>query len=861
MMKVKLTQIEPIDYQKNLRVEFKDWMDRMKVTQVELSKGLKIGRGDIGKFMKGEKSSITINRPKLISLWNSITDEDKINKLKSESAKENRRNLRNNTINYLFEKAGYKIETNDINCQMPFSENLSTSHSIDRINFRLSNQSLKNSDILQIEEMIINQLAQIQLKIEDKDNSIEIDRAKKWLEEKYTITNNYWREVESTLKRYKDLGRKEFKKAEVIELFQSIVENQRLRNSDHQNIRVIHCEMRTINSVYKRLEENNYPKESLNVLEDILKAGNSAEKALRGLKDEKSPFTPINEVKLTCKLGNGENRKSITWFYRSCSSTMDNMISAIQQGMGHDLDLKDLSSHVLTEGSDSMVRVSAILKDKEDYFYSGRWVDIDTILSFAQAIIIAVEYWIKDRINTRKIAENICQSFSNILEEVDLLTQKTYEYGLSSKNNNREFKDGRIIDKNRDVKTTIHEFEKWISEIDKILPTIMTNGATAPYSHYIKILRKNKLQSKLAQSRFYHVVGEVTKAGEIIKQIEDDIIKEPKQSRFDATNILLESEFMMQKFYTSDKEFFDEDFRDRKLKRIEGDIREYLNNGKGVNLLTDSFYRSLAELYGNMGRFDFYNCDNRNYNKDRLEKALEFSKRAAYFAMKTDDEKRASHWLARCARILCRLNRDKHSSSYIAASERILLRSTTLQHQYQERSEALMLEVNIANGEQQLLRNKHKDSIGYFVDAIQGAIHLRVPRILAGSLYGIYRACNSEGVNISEFFKTDDIITSKRKQKIISSYNQLLKEVKDYQNSPIIDQLRDNSNYQITELFYESIVILKEVSENTVNDEFLNEFRNQAVKIWNSWVVSSNDKEHFIARHMDENTFLAVIKS
>ena len=348
-----------VTYLEDLRKEFIDWKKRMKVTDTELGKGLNISRGTIGKFIKGEEATLNIKRHKIESLFNHVTSEDAIKKIKNGDAQTNRKELRAKTVYYLLKKAGFSEKEERAKLPISSEEDLSLSQRFEKIRFRLSNQSLTNSDVWQIEEMVINQLAQIHSRIENRDDFIKLDRVNEWLQNQYVYAEDYWREVESTLKRYKDLGREKFNKSEVLELFQSIAENQMSRISDIQNIRVIRCEMRTINSVYTRLEN----KQHGSVLEEISIAGTSAEKVLRGLKEEKSPFTPLNEVKLTCMLGNGGNRKSITWFYRSCSSTMDNMISAIQEGTGHNLKLKDLSSHVLAEGSDSMVRVSAILKN------------------------------------------------------------------------------------------------------------------------------------------------------------------------------------------------------------------------------------------------------------------------------------------------------------------------------------------------------------------------------------------------------------------------------------------------------------------------------------------------------------------
>jgi hypothetical protein len=891
------TNQDPTDDFANLRAELARWKTELRSSDGEIGKALGLSRQFINQFMrwnnnksedKTAKQTLPISRQKLISLWEYVTSEAQIRKTKTETAKENRRKLRVQTAHNLLEISGFL----GLNRQSVVGNDLSKLEKFDRIIFRLSNKTLTSSDIWKIEETVINQLAQLtstsQEEDKKKDSKKNLDDIKKWLEARYDNIDAPWRAVESTLQKYQDSGRKEFKESEILELFQNVSENQRVREDSFPNIRVTHCEIKTINSIHARLSDLKRYKESP-VLEEILREGISIERILRGMKHEnkeqKLSFNFINEIKLTCRLGN--NKEEITWFYRSCSSTIDNIISAIKQGIGHDLELKDLSSHVLAEGSDSIVRVSAILNNDEGDCYTGRWVDIDTILSFAQAIIIAAENWTKYKITTveeRKVHEEICYEFAGILNEVDMLMAKTYEYGLSY------LKESSVKDvvNNTDEDTTIQQFEKQIEKIDRILDNLeIGNYQSTIYSDHISVLREIKYQVQLAESRFYHVVGDVVKAGIVIRDIEEKRRNDLRENFFDISNILSRSAYMTQKFYTSDADFFDDKLWIEDLKRIEIDIRKYLTRGKGVKSLTDSLYRALAELYGNVGRFEFYDCEPYKSQVPRLENALKLSKRAVYFAMKTDDEKRVSHWLARCGRILCRLNKSLEASAYLDASERILTRSTISQYQYKERTEALMLEVNIAKGERCLLDDESEKSIGYFVDAFLGAIYLRFARIVAGSLYGMYRASQSTDVDISKVLKklislnnknkkisSEEEITDdqRRGSKLIKSYKSLqeiineMSEEDKKESSKEIKNMAVKANCQSIELFYDSVEILKRAIDNedmSGNQNLPSQLKKQAISIWDSWVITSEgdlDPQHSISTHMHNGTFLGVIK-
>jgi hypothetical protein len=780
------TTQESSQHWENLRSELKDWKKRMKVSEAEMALGLRISRQATNRFINGSNPTLPIYRNNLIWLWEYITSKDNIEKLTNEDAKVNRRKLLDDTANDILEKSGFL----GIKRQLIITENISTSEKFHRLIFRLGNKSLSGRDIWNIEELVINQLAQSQSSSEEEKPFDKIHEIKKWLIERHENVDTYWIHVESTLKRYKRLGKKNFTKIEILELFQSIAENKVLRKNKDENIRVIRYETRTFNSVYRRLLHPNSEecKEGISiVLDDILKEGILTENLLRDLGEEHVLFNPINEVRLHCKIGGFDDERCL--FYRSCSSSTGNMISAIQENMGHDLELKDLSSHILAEGSDSIVRVSAILKSGQ-LFYTGRWVDIDIILSFAQAIVIASEDWVKDKITDKKIYYDVCMKFAEISEKIDTLIQKTYEYGL--------------VYTSSDENKIVHPIEilkQYIQDIDDILGKYF-ESKSGSYDRHVRLLNINKRQAQLAKSRYYHVVGNLKKARNILAkikvQIADEMGKNEGGDLFDPSIILFEVEKMIFNFYTSEGEFFDGKLWHSKLEVLELEIKKYLRGKKGVSLLTDSLYRSLSELYGNVSRFEFYNCDDKAYNIERLKLALKYSQRAAYFAMKTDDEKRASHWLARCGRILCRLDSSNEAKNYIDAAEEILQRSITSAHQYKKRSEALKLEINIAKGEWLLLGKNSKKAIEFFVAALEGAIYLQFARIMAGSLYGLYRASE------------DDI-------------------------TPIIDELK---------LFVERI-----------NKE-------EAKSIWNNWAkLAGNDKLHFIAKHMEEDTFLSVIKN
>lgn len=834
---IKLENIthESSQHWENLRSELKNWKKRMKVSEAEVAKGLRISRQATNRFINESNPTLPIYRNNLIWLWEYVTKEENIEKLTNEDAKVNRRKLLENTANDILEKSGFL----GIKRQSIIAEDISTSEKFHRLIFRLSNKSLSGRDIWNIEELVINQLTQSQVSLEDQKPFDKIYEVKKWLMERHENIDTYWTYVESTLKRYKRLGKKSFAKAEVLELFQSIAENKVSRKNKEQNIRVIRYETRTLNSVYNRLLHPNSQeyKEGISVvLEDILREGILTENLLRDLNEEHTLFNPINEVRLHCRISNLDDDRCL--FYRSCSSSTGNMISAIQESMGHDLELKDLSSHVLAEGSDSIVRVAAILKSNQS-FYIGRWVDIDMILSFAQAIVIASEDWVKDKITDKKTYYEVCIKLAEILEKIDTLIQKTYEYGLVQTSNDKD-----------EIVRPIDVLKQYIQDIDSVMERYF-ESKSGSHNRHIILLNINKRQAQLAKSKYYHIVGNVENARNILakikSQIEDERKAQEGEDLFDPSIILFEVEEMIFNFYTSEGKFFDGKLWHGKLEVLELRIQKYLRGKKGVSLLTDTLYRSLAELYGNVGRFEFYNCDDNTYNIERLTLALKHSQRAAYFAMKTDDEKRASHWLARCGRILCRLNSSKEAKNYIDAAEEILQRSITSEHQYKRRSEALKLEINIAKGERLLLENDSAKAIKFFVSALEGAIYLQFARIMAGSLYGLYRA--SEGNVTLVIQKLSSFIERLEKE------GEQSMEEKRIASIPVEDY----------EIFKITIEFLKEVSKYESDDEkklLRGKLKEAAKNIWNNWAkLAGNNKLHFIAKHMEEDTFVSVIRN
>lgn len=825
------SEVQSIDYWGNLRSDLKEWKNSLKVSDQEIADGLKISRQVVNQFMRwnaseenknGVKKSLPIYRDDLLSLWEHITSENSIKLCKSREGRENRKKLSEQTPNNFLERAGFlgteRLQSIDYDPKII--------EKLRRVISRISNKSLNYRDIWKIEEIIINHLSQLHHNTHKEDEFIEIDRVENWLKDQYQNANQFWLKLESTLKKYKDLGKKKFRKSEVLELFQSIVENQFLRKHNEKRIRVLYYEMKTVNSVYKKLGSSRFN----SLLKSILNEGVLMEKELRKLKPEQNlSFNPMNEVTLVCKIGSEE----IFWTYRSCSSPLDNMISAIQEGMGHDLNLNDLTSYALAEGSDSISRVSVILKSTEGSFYTGRWVDIDTILSFAQAIIVAAEERINNQILRKTLYYDVCTNLADIMRKTNEFTGEIYEYEFVLEEDSCNDKDVIIA--------IVDELDKLVVEIDLNLNNIKQYGFEINKNHNL-VLRKSKCQALLLQSKYYHIVGNMKEAEIIIKKIQE-MIDETGEHNFDFTTIILfEAELMMHKFYIGEPEFFDARLWADSLEIIELKTKDYLKEGKGVGLLTDSFYRALSEIYGNIGKFELHNCGIEKFNIKRLEIALNYSKRAAYFSMKTDDEQRASHWLARCGRILCRLNKSEDASLYIEASREVLTKS---RHQYYQRSSALRLEVNMAQGELCLLNDQFEESLIYFFDALQGSMYLRFARIMAGSLYGIYQS--SRKVNIVDALADPKLFGDKK----IAQIKKICESEKSYKKENI-------------DIFYQTKMIVLEAINcqlSSGHDEISKKFKEQAINIWNGWVEPQNNSQnHPIAKNMFEDTFLTVFK-
>lgn len=875
-------------YWKALKAELLIIRDKMKVSHEELAIGLKISRQVVIDFLSDEPSraDLPIYRSNLIALWRYITSPNTIQTRQdkpqvrgsakarlSEQHIEERRKWEKEGCDRLLESAGFRSTSKELESGTSF-KGLKRSH---RIVSRLSSNWLTDGDSWKVQEASLNAISELKSLCSDNNSEsiIPLSHVPQWFSEiyegDYTDSSQESKSKSkflSILSRYARLGKSEFSPLELFELYQSILENDYLREGSIKKlkIRILDCEFKNLDQYYNELETQ-FSNSSL--LRRMIVIGYLIEQGLSDFEEDSRlstqfleheiSFNPMREAKITCRIGD-DPKNRVNWWYRSSSTHTENLLLALKRGMGHSLEVTNLSQKGLSEGASGLARVSGMLRDtKTNALYQGVWVDIDMLVAFIQSVTVAIEKWFDHQQISLQTYENSCSKIAHLFSELEMARRALHEYKLfimdSSRDNfNEFFKD----------KTVLEIVASIIEEIDNLYTNIPESE-----SDYVKILFDKNLQyikefSIFLQLRNYHIKGEILKVKKVLE------LKKEESLFYEAPLLILFIvEEIFQKFFSGDNKFiYGRLWRNQKEYTIEYfkhllKIHIVENKNEKINQV---IYQTLAEAYGNIARLELYFCD--EDEKSILEEAVEQFMAAAYFSMKTDNPHRIAHWLAQASRACTRLYKIEDSNNFIKMASLVISASLS-SRDYYEYQFAVRTEVNLARGELYLARHEYETAFKCFQDALIGALSLGFARLIVDSIYGISKSACALHQILEQEDKNDDYL--------ISNFNlELSKALKSYSTQenryppkifqPDLEISEINSmNSEIIALVYTLIndQIKSDGSERQfIQWELLSQKSSDcAIEIWQLWsrAIHGPNKSHPIKDLIKTGAFLKII--
>ena len=877
-------------YWKELKTELLKIREKMKVSHEERSIGLKVSRQVVIDFLNNQPSrtDLPIYRSNLIALWQYITSPNTIQTRQdkpqvrgsakarlSEQHIEERQKWAEEGCDGLLESAGFRSTSKELESGTSF-KGLKRSH---RIVSRLSNNWLTDGDAWKIQEASLNAISELKSSYSGNDSEITIplNQVPRWFSETYEGDySDPLKESKSkskflaTLSRYARLGKSEFSPLELFELYQSILENDYLRESSIKKlrIRIVDCEFKNLDRYYTELE-NQFSSSEL--LQKIITSGYLIEQELSDFEDDfrldsifsdhEISFNPMREAKITCRIGN-DPKNRVNWWYRSSSTHAENLLLALKRGMGHSLEVKSLSQKALSEGSSGLARVSGMLRDaKTNSLYQGLWVDIDMLVAFTQSVTVATEKWFDHQQLSLQTYENSCSKIAYLFSELEMARRALHEYKFYIVDSPREALNKSFKDAEKTALEIVHGI---IEEINNLYADIPESE-----SDYFKLLFDNNLKyikefSIFLQLRNYHIKGEILKAKKVLE------LKKKENLTYEAPLLILFTvEEIFQKFFSGDKKFIHgrawRNQKDYTIQHLKDLLKTHVSENKDEKI-NQVIYQTLAEVYGNTARLEFYFCD--EDEKTILEEAVEKFMAAAYFSMKTDNPHRIAHWLAQASRTCTRLNRTEDANNFVKMAALVISASLSSRDYYEYRF-AVRAEVNLARGELYLVKGEYKNAFKYFQDALIGALHLGFARLIADAIYDIsrstheiYKAIDQGDGNTEYLISSFNLEMNKALEKYLEQENhRSLKnlhpelEISDINlmNSKVFEFVQNLTNTQAQ----------LNISENNLNYwKVLSENSSDcAMEIWQLWSteIHGPNKIHPIKELIKTGTFLKVI--
>lgn len=838
-------------YWQQLRQEFNRYKSELEVTNVELAEGLGISRQPLVSFMNNSSHKLPIRRSHLMRLWDFLTAPEQIeHKNISDETKSNREQLRETGANNLLKAAGFLPSSTNMILEVEPSRH----QQLQRIASRLSNLPFTEfTDFIKITEAIEDEIVARYDHVSIPDEKPVIDGYKS-LKNIDTIVKQWWNDrihhekpsqkmlqaLQEAITKLIALGKSEFNKLELFELFLCILENEQTTDKMNQflrKIRVTECQFKTLTF---SLEEDT---DDYGIKQLLKNAGIQAERHLRDDLYPEISDTAI-EVSVTCNFG--KTNQNVCWQYSSSGTYYDNMLAAVARGMGYRSSLKlvDLASRSLgrREVTTRLVKASATLQDESnnnqpDKCYQGVWVDLDTITSILQSLVSAARSWLSENL----VDDELCKSYYEVCEAVaDIENNLTHCQKLTS---------GYVFQTDRRLndQSVRSYLKKAIDQIQDIQKTYLKVHPIFK-DFYARDLERQFCIANLILARSSHIQINMTEAAEFLSEVGVTLNRKNDIYEYKPVAIMYRLEEMLHRFFSGDRCFIEEKqwqspSSSYNINHCLDELKAYIKQG---NLKYGSYpgrfdfdvYLCASEIFARSARLDF--CSELA-SVETLDTAAENFLMAAYCSSKIGLRLKAAHLLANASRVYSRLGDVDRAEKLADLTENIIkaeIKPTDV-FSYQE---AILAEVNIARGEKFLLIDGlFKKALQMFLMSLKGSIYLGFTRLIAQNLYNIARVC--------EQIKTSDL-----------KFAMLFKKYFDKQELELFDAKK---GWEKTEVATAAIHFLSNLDASADWETIAKLFKEEAKSIWHQWFVEANPGEegnHPMEDAIDNYKFLCRLK-
>jgi len=811
----------------------------------ELALGLHVSRQKLYDFMDKKDETLPIDRRNILSLWDKLTTFENAKGL-TPAEKQRRIELRHQGPDQLLIDAGF-LPRAGLSSPSTGIEN----PQIRRVVSRLSSNWIED-DVLRasIANSILDQILE-QGRL-DKDYYIQPisgEKAENWLETAFINAksgiheNNALRKYKAEIRKLGRSGKTQFVKAELYELYQSILEHELIDSDNKGRLTVTDCQFRTIsiptnNSPFYGSDENSdlfeVCKNAEANLASLLDSSNKIETPLESYKRE-DPFIPVIEVTISCSFFIAEQWECTKFRYASTATHIENMIIAIENGLSYPLEITGFFIRAIGRTAKSLARVSISLSEdqKAKEVYQGWWVTSNTILGISKAIVDALRKWISAKAIDSSIYYyayyKLAEYDTSLTKHIDFLFEKE-PYRKSDSSHSQFILDLSKIEKdlssiNSEEREELQKFSRILKvkfDTAKIMKLhgLLLECNLAEAKNLVKDVEKiivsadRKLKEARIAESSKNTSEEATKEITNVLKIDD--------LHYQLLSLYAASCLMFYKFLSGDKAFIvGKQWRLDSSYKIENRLESVKLYARYIGAIDSSMYLYTSQLYGTTAYLEFYSD-----TKDGLDNAVNYFLTASYYSSRIGYSQRAAYWIAYASRTCRRLNqRDKAKRLLLIAQQFLRQRNLSYNVEVNKDKDWSAANIYLAEGEY-LLKNENRteedknEALCCFFYALNTAINTGLRRLVADSIYNTYLALKEmKSISISD---------------------------EDFKNiSQILDEKVEASNeWPLERKVFSLFKDVFSSSESSQLEELSSQFQALAKDIWHSWatcILSNRD--------------------
>lgn len=830
---------EQFQYLQQLKDKLQEFRDSFGASMTDLANGLHISRQKLYDFMDKEDETLPIDRRNILSLWSKLTNFEDAKNLKPEE-KQRRLELKHQGPDQLLITAGF-LPRSGLSSPSTVVEN----PQIRRVASRLSSNWIED-DVLRasIANSILDQILE-QGRL-DKDYYIEPisgRNAENWLEAEFLRNSRLDIHEINALKKYKteirklgSSGKTQFVKAELYELYQSILEHELIDLDNKGRLTVTDCQFRTVsiptsNSPFYGSEENSdlceVCKNAEVNLASLLDGSNKIEPSSESYKRE-DPFIPVIEVTISCSFYIGDHWECTKFRYASTATHIENMIIAIENGLSYPLEITGFFIRAIGRSAKSLARVSISLSEDQraKEVYQGWWVTSNTILGISKAIVDALRKWISAKAIDSSIYYyayyKLAEYDANLNDHIDFLfEQEPYRKNDSS---HSQF----LMDLSRIEKELLNVNSEEREELQKFSRILKVKFDTA------KVMKLHGLLLECSLTEAQKLVRDIEKIiisaekklkeariSESGKETNEENTKKAisalkiDDAHYQLLSLYAASCLMLYKFLSGDRAFtIGKQWRLDNLYKIDNRLDSVKLYAKYIGAIDSSMYLYTSQLYGITAYLEFYSD-----SKDGLDNAVTYFLTASYYSSRIGYPQRAAYWIAYASRTCRRLNQlDKAKRLLSIAQQFLRQRNLSYNVEVDKDKDWSAANIYLAEGELLLANGNGTEqdknaALCRFFYALNTAINTGLRRLVADSIYDTYLALKErKSIHIND---------------------------EDFKNiSQILDEKLAASNEWMLER--EIFLLFKDLfssSESAQFQEFATKFKDLAKHIWHSWAT------------------------